>query len=612
MRGIGSRRSRRNRLRAAAWPAVAAALGAAALLSWLAAPVGATASSPASASVSPADAAATSTYLTDVSGFGQMLLANAPKSVEALDGLASQLGSECPGVLSGAPTTSTFSQLSSSGSTTLSEILDTERQAGDLRAELTSAMSSSYLKPDAGAMMLLIASLNTLQWSNPALTAAVHAKAAAEQEALEAPTLNVCADMRAWVAAGYKTLPPGTAEFLARREAKRARAGSDDTPASIETLLASYESAGEKALAALAKALEGEFVTDAARTLTGAEAGIETALGIHSALSEAREASEHATIIAHVRTAAGGLYVAKAERPTSGAGGCKLRVSTERLTRKPGLLDSFAFSGAGDCLSGTFTGPDPSVNCNRGLLTITALAPASARAARLLLSDGRELTSRLIRAPKLGGRRGYYFQIVRGPTPIAKSLTELSADGGALRVVKLPRVVECTKHPIKYLPGGRPRVLARGRAPHGPSFTIVGERYSLLGHVHSELKVDAAQTPGEHEVSVGGAISFGSAPPPPFSIAESTGCNPKLYDIVYGVLKAPGARVLVRIAGVLRPLREARIPASLQAGPTLAFGAFTAAPTQVVVRNAHGKAISRESLRNSASVNAEQCEAEAE
>jgi hypothetical protein len=589
------------------------AVSVAAILWGLAAPVGAGASSSARAPVSPEDAAATSAYLTDIFGYRQMLLANAPKSVEALDGLASQLSSECPGVLGGAPNTSTFSESSSSGSTTLAEVVRTQRQLADLRAELGSTMSRAYLQPDDGAATLLVASLNMLQWSNPTLTAAAHARAAAEQEALEAPPLNVCADMRAWVASDYKALPVGTAEFLARREAKSARASTEGTAGAIEALLTSYESSGEEALARRAQALEREFVTGAAGTLTSTEAHIETALGIHSALSDYVEAEGHATIIAHVLTAAGGRYVAKAERPASGAGGCMLRVSTEGLTRKPGSPGSIVFSGGGgNCLSARFTRPDPSVSCNRGLLTITALAPASARTARLLLSDGRELTSRLIRAPQLDARRGYYFQIVRGPTPIPTSLTELGAGGQTLRVVELPRVVECTRHPIKYLPGGRPRVLARGRAPHGPSFTIVGESYSLLGHVHSEVKVDAAQTPGEHEVSVGGAISFGRASPPPFSIEESTGCDPGLYDIAYGVLKAPGARVLVRIGGVLTPLREMRIRAALYGGPVLAFGAFTAAPTQVVVRNAHGKTISRESLRNSASLTAERCEAEAE
>jgi len=610
---MGSQRSRRVRLRMAVWTAVVAAVSAAALLSWLAGPVSATTSSRADVSVSPEDAAATSTYLTDVNGFGQMLLANAPKSAEALDGLATGLEGECPGVLSGAPNTSLLSDFSPSGSTALGEALRTQRQADDLKAELVSAMSRTYLQPDEGAAALLIASLNTLQWSNPALTATVHGKAAAQREVLETPPPDVCADMRAWAAGDYKTLPTGTTEFLARREAKRARTGTEDTSGAIEALLTSYENTEDAALARRAKMLEREFVTVADGTLSNVEARIETALGIHSALSEAREASEHATIVGHVRTAAGGRYVAKLERSTSGAGGCKLRLSTEKLTREQGTRGGVVFSGGGYCVTGRFTGPDPSVTCNRGLLTISALAPSSARTARLLLSDGRELTSRLTRAPRLGARLGYYFQIVRGPSPIPTSLTELGAGGRELRVVALPPVVECTKHPVKYLPGGRPRVLARGRAPHGPSYTIVGERYRFLGHVHSEVKVNTVGGSGEGGRSVSsGAIELGSGPPPPFSIQESMGCNPKLYDIVYGVLKAPGAQVLVRIAGVLTPLHEVRLPGSLYEGPALAFGAFTAAPTQVVVRNAHGKTISEQSLRGSASVTAAECEAETE
>lgn len=610
---MDSQQARGNRPRRVVWTAAATAVSVAALVCGLVAPAGAAASSPATAPVSPEDATATSTYLTDVNGFGQMLVANAPKSAQALDELASRLGSECPGVLSDAPNTSTLSDFLPAGSTALGKTLRTQRQWRDLKAELETAMSRVYLQPDEAAANLLIASLNTLEWSSPALTAAVHAKAAAEQEVLVAPTLNVCADMRAWVAGDYKTLPAGTTEFLARREAKRARTGSEDTSGAIEALLTSYENTEDATLARRAKTLEREFVTGAAGTLTSVEARIETALGIHSVLSEAREASEHATIVGHVRTAAGGRYVAKLERSTSGGNGCKLRLSTEKMTRKQSLLGSVVFSGGGYCVAGRFTGPDPSVSCNRGLLTISALAPSSARTARLLLSDGRELTSRLIRAPRLGARLGYYLQIVRGPAPIPTSLTELGAGGRVLRVVALPPVVECTKHPIKYLPGGRPTVLARGRAPHGPSFTIVGERYRFLGHVHSDLKVNTLGGSGEGGQSISGsAIELGSGPPPAFSIQESTGCDPKLYDIVYGVLKAPGAQVLVRIAGVLTPLHEVRLPGSLYEGRALAFGAFTAAPTQLVVRNAHGKTISQESLRGSASVTAEECEADTE
>jgi len=604
---MGLQHVRGNRPRRAVCTAAATAVSVAALVWGLATPAGATASSPVEAPVSAEDAAATSTYLTDVNGFQQMLLANAPKSAEALEDLAGRLGSECPGVLSDAPNTSTLSDFSPSGSTALSEVLRTERQSSDLRAELASAMTTTYLQPDNTATALLVGSLNTLQWSSPTLTAAVHARAAADQEALGAPLPNVCADMRAWVADDYKTLPAATTEFLAQREAKQ-QAGTDDTPSAIEVLLTSYENTEDEALARRAKALEREFVTGAAGTLTSVEARVESALGIHSALSEAREASEHATIIARVHTAAGGRYVVKANGPAPGLGACKLRVSTEKLTSTPsiGVLDS-----SGDCLSGRFSGPQPSVECNQGLLTITALAPSSARTARLLLSNGRTISSHLIRAPRLDARLGYYFQIVRGPTPIPTSLTELGADGEALRVVKLPRVVECTEHPIKYLPGGRPRVLARGRLPDGPSFTIVGERYRFLGHVHSELKATTVGKAGEGKrIVIGGSISFDDARQPPFSVQESTGCDPKFYDIVYGVLKAPRASVLVRIAGVLTPLRTVGIPASLHAGPEAAYGAFTAAPTQLIVRDAHGKRVLWQSLQGSATLTMAECEAE--
>jgi hypothetical protein len=559
--------------------------------------------------VSPADAAATAAYLEDVSAFGQSLVANAPKSRDAVAALAERLGSECPGVLHGAPTEPAFSSAS-----TLGEARRALRQLGDLRAELVDAIAAAYEEPDDEATTRLVSSLSTLQWSNLTLTSLVQALATSEQERLEAPALDVCADMAAWASSDYKTLSAGTTAFLARREADRARTRAEGEQLSIAQLLAQYESSGEKALARRIKTLDDEFVAGAVGTLSSSEPKVEEALGIHSPLEEGIERAKHATVIAHGRTAAGERFVAKAERATAGERGCKLTVSIENPPkRKAGLRGTISFSTGGECLSSKFSGPQASVRCDSGLLRITALAPASARTARLMLSNGREITSRVIRAPRLGGRAGYYYQVVRGPSPIPVSLTELSASDSTLRVVELPRVIECTKHPDKYLPGGRPRRLARGRAPEGPRFTIVGERFSYLGHVRFELKVNTTAEHGEGRGAVGGSSSIEvGGPPPPFSIDESTGCNPHLYDIVYGVLKPPGASVLVRISGVLTPLHEARIPAGLHAGGVLAYGAFAAAPTQLIVRDARGRTLISQSMTQSAKQTDEECEGEAE
>jgi hypothetical protein len=566
------------------------------------------------APVSPADAAATSAYLQDDSTFTQSLIADASASLEAVEAFAAKLAVECPGVLQHAP-----SAFQPSSASSLKETRTRPRQQDDLQEELLWAIATAYVQANAATTTQLTTSLDALQWSNPTLTQLVHAHAAEDQERVETTIPNVCADMLAWVSSGYKTLSAGTTEFLAHLKAKRARAKAEAPDTSIEQLLVPYESTSDKALVHNLETLQTKLLKSEETGLIAADVHAGRALGVSSPPGEALERAERAVVIARGRTAAGSSYVAKAETRSPGGHGCKVRVSVEsRSSHGASPLGGIVFaSGNGDCLSSGYAGAHASVECEKGLLTVTADAPAAARAARLLLSDGRQITSRVIRAPRLGGRFGYYYQVVRGPSPIPTSLTELGASGRVLRVIGLPRVVECTKHPIKYLPGGSPRTIARGRVPHGPRFTIVAERYSDLGHVQFELKLRTAEGPGEGSSGfIGGSsdsvIIVGNAEPSLFSIQESTGCDPSPYDIVYGVLKAPGAKVLVRVGGVLRTLHEARIPTRMRAGGVLAYGAFAGAPTQLIVRSARGVTLSSQSRKQSAKASVEECESERE
>jgi hypothetical protein len=89
------------------------------------------------------------------------------------------------------------------------------------------------------------------------------------------------------------------------------------------------------------------------------------------------------------------------------------------------------------------------VTCEDGLLKIEASTLPSARNVRLLLSDGRSITSRVLLLPAgvNGGPAGFYYQAVRGPVPIPVSLTELDAQGRKLRVLRLSPVRACEPQP---------------------------------------------------------------------------------------------------------------------------------------------------------------------
>jgi hypothetical protein len=74
------------------------------------------------------------------------------------------------------------------------------------------------------------------------------------------------------------------------------------------------------------------------------------------------------------------------------------------------------------------------------------------------------------------------------------------------------------------------------------------------------------------------------------------------------VLSAPEDEVLVLSAGKLTALRKLAIAAPLHAGGVLAYGGFSVSPTELLVRNAAGKTVFRESRIDAPSH--EECEAE--
>jgi hypothetical protein len=210
----------------------------------------------------------------------------------------------------------------------------------------------------------------------------------------------------------------------------------------------------------------------------------------------------------------------------------------------------------------------------------------------------------------------FYYQVVRGPSPVPVALIELDAHGRMLRTVRLPRTARCARPSLKLLPGGI-RTIARGSLPQGPSFSIIGERDSLMGKIHFDLRVEVAAGAevgdlirGASSIVVGGHLK--PKPSPPFALKMRTGCQPHEYAILYGVLKAPTDTVLARSSGSLQPLRRVRIPASLHVHGVLAYIALPAVPNELLVRTPTGKTIFTEKLAGRALTAKETCEGEAE
>jgi hypothetical protein len=597
--------------------------------------------SPARANTAPAseNAAATQAYLIATVSFEEAELADLPKSVAATEEAAARISGECPGVLAGAPPAEREPGIGGvvglgppmpPGARPMGERTRQSRQREDLQQELSIALAAARMQPNREAAGALLAALTPLKWSNPKITFLVHLILTEAREELDVAVPAVCADMKTWVASGYRTLSPASKEFASRSEALLKLAFeafavySQARVQPFPKILAPYESASDEALAVRSEALAAEL-RKANDTQSGTLEQLERTIGLPAPkVPKVKRPTRKPVMIGRGKTAAGGRYVATVEPRLRSLGCVNVTITEPSSPRLGALLEVLSGEGTGRCLSRSHIRPEQSVHCNSGLLTVEADLLPAARSVRLLLSDSHTITSPAIRVPaRLGGPAGLYYQVVRGPSPIPVSLTEFDAQGRTLVVLKLPAVVECTKHPVKYFPGGI-ATLAHESLPQGPSFTIRGERYRKLGAVHFELKLKVSNEeqlfgPGggssvpasvEEEARVGADTSLRDRRA--FQPKASSGCEPQPYVIIYGLLKASHDTVLARVAGTLVPLHKVAIPARLHAGGTLAYGAFSPIPTELLIRNASGRTVARQDLGEAAKAETETCEGEAE
>lgn len=575
--------------------------------------------------VSPQDAAATRAYLEADYAYVQAYIANLPAARGALEGLANRIAGECPGVLKGAP--SPFEAPNEGpgphSARRFAELRREEEQAGTLQDELGSALGLALLQADRQGTLAYTGAVTPLSWSDSRVASIIHERVVELQERIGQALPDVCADMRAWVASGYRTLSPATKEFRAKQEAPRtaiatvgARHAAPTPRPTLAQLLARYENAADRALIAKAQLLE-QSELPRLRSLNSIEERLQRALGITPPPGlEVREEERKSpgVTIAHGKTAAGERFVAKLRRnvPHSRAfkaNGCRLSLSIEAAQQEGGVHFT---DREGTCLSRSGRTLPPSVNCNSGLLTVTLNTLPAARSVRLRLSDGRAITSPVLFVPaRLGGPAGYYYQVVRGPSPIPVALAELDAHGRTLRTIALPRIVECTVHPLKYFPGGV-RALVQEAVPNGgPPFTIAAERYRFLGKVYFELKLHVEPL-GEGGGERAGGEIFSASQHRALEWQIEEGCKPHPYTILYALLKNPGDTVLSRTGATLIPWRTVPIPAYLHAGGTLVYTVLPEPPEELIVRAPYGHTLAAEKLAPLATEAKETCEGEAE
>lgn len=598
----------------------------------------------------PENASATHAYLIATNTFEEAELRNLPQSNAAMEATTARISGECPGVLAGAPPAEQeLDSTSPQAQTPVSPRAEGERrrqatQREDLQFELSTALEDARSQPNREATEALISALTPLRWSSPATAVFVHVTLASVKAEFELPVPNVCADMSEWVASGFKTLSPVSKDIARHTEALLEDAFELIAIAahyhlkSFPGALFPHENASDRALAKRIQTLTAELHSSSLERKNTVKA-LEATVGLPAPKPQKKllPSIKKPPVIARGKTAAGGKFVVRAEgrskRPD--AVGCSAFITIEEPSRpQGGLIESLSSrEGTNRCVSRSHVDAQPAVHCNSGLLTVEANLLPATRSVRLLVSNERTITSPAIRVPtRQGGPAGLYYQVVRGPSPIPVSLTELNAQGNTLTVLQLPAVVECTKHPIKHAPGGTVRLIHES-LPRGPSFTIRAERFRELGVTYFELKADVSERrllsaggeigglfgteseaePGPPPGVLGGAIRLGGlGEGSPFAPHTSDGCEPQPYAIVYGLLKAPRDTVLARVSGKLVPLRKVAIPARLHAGGVLAYGAFSPLPSELLVRGADGKIIAREDRNEAAKSDTETCEGEAE
>jgi hypothetical protein len=154
--------------------------------------------SPAGAVAAPQDVAATHAYL--VASYATLHAAVTKwSSVEAdIHKLDLRFQGECLHVAAGSPQSEEEHKLS---------------------YEVAGALWATGYHTDASVVGAFVKVVNRLKWSNPAITRAARKYAKGLREMTALPIPDLCGDVRAWAAGGFKAVPATTEQYVRRVEA---------------------------------------------------------------------------------------------------------------------------------------------------------------------------------------------------------------------------------------------------------------------------------------------------------------------------------------------------------------------------------------------------------
>jgi hypothetical protein len=195
---------------------------------------------PAAALADPADVAATQSYVQANYALVRVAGAHLATSEAAPLGALAQVQRECPRAGAGSPQDPESTQMSD---------------------EVIGAMVIAAARPDLQAIRDFIATVGRLRWSNHRLASTIQAYVGKLKTLSTLAAPELCADVRAWAANGFQTLPASTVRFDQRFMPAWVALG--ELPAS----LAAYESPAEGALVRRSNQLEAQLTDGEARAV---------------------------------------------------------------------------------------------------------------------------------------------------------------------------------------------------------------------------------------------------------------------------------------------------------------------------------------------------------
>jgi hypothetical protein len=218
-----------------AWIAILTTVPAAAVAALAMAPT------PALAGSRARNVAATRAYIQADYALVHAARTNMKTGEAALEELRSKLGAECPMAATASPENEAAEKLSN---------------------EVIGAMSTVFIRADVQAVGDFASSVGPLHWSNQKLTRKVSSYAAKLKALTVLAMPNVCGDVSAWAASGYRALPASTPQF--DQQFSSEDVGIGEVPA---RLLAPYEDRSERVVLQHTHQFEQELVDAEARAV---------------------------------------------------------------------------------------------------------------------------------------------------------------------------------------------------------------------------------------------------------------------------------------------------------------------------------------------------------